>query len=264
MHVHCLPTSSVHLQRALARKPRQPFFGYQCWPHLLLGRWGRAAGDALSVHALHWEWRGRARRSRAGRDLDWLAARPLPRCPRRAHAFWLALSSCKLLERRASCTRGAGTRVGVRSVAALAGGSKGADARRRPTPPILASLRSRRANGRRALLCSSSSSREKKGERDTAKEKVCCCTFFWLVSRQPSLSTLRSPRPNPHGRPPSPPSPPVPACSALPALCNGAGRVGFAHVHLPRNPHLHLHATNRGVLAGLARPAHQRERERTT
>ena len=84
----------------------------------------------------------------------------------------------------------------------------------------------------------------KKGERDTAKEKVCCCTFFWLVSRQPSLSTLRSPRPNPHGRPPSPPSPPVPACSALPALCNGAGRVGFAHVHLPRNPHLHLHATN--------------------
>ena len=84
----------------------------------------------------------------------------------------------------------------------------------------------------------------KKGERDTAKEKVCCCTFFWLVSRQPSLSTLRSPRPNPHGRPPSPPPPPVPACSALPALCNGAGRVGFAHVHLPRSPHLHLHATN--------------------
>ena len=228
---------------SLRDRKKTPFFGYQCRPHLLLGRWGRAAGDALSVHALHWEWRGRARRSRAGRDLDWLAARPLPRCPRRAHAFWLALSSCKLLERRASCTRGAGTRVGVRSVAALAGGSKGADARRRPTPPILASLRSRRANGRRALLCSSSSSREKK-ENVTRPRKKCAAALFsgWSVGNPLSLPLARHAR-NPHGRPPSPPSPPVPACSALPALCNGAGRVGFAHVHLPRSPHLHLHAT---------------------
>ena len=123
-------------------------------------------------------------------------------------------------------------------------------ARRAPTPaaahPRLAAVETRQRSSC-IILCSSSSSREKKGERDTAKEKVCCCTFFWLVSRQPSLSTLRSPRPNPHGRPPSPPPPPVPACSALPALCNGAGRVGFEHVHLPRNPHLHLHATPTSV-----------------
>ena len=150
------------------------------------------------MHALHWEWRGRARRSRAGRDLDWLAARPPPRCPRRAHAFWLALSSCKLLERRASCTRGAGTRVGVRSVAALAGGSKGADARRRPSSP-----RCGRDAPTVVVHHYARRRRRAKKENMTRPRKKCAAALFsgWSVGNPLSLPLARHARTPMAGRP---------------------------------------------------------------